>query len=391
MDPRREPLFTRSFGLLLGAHFVQALGFSSMLLLPLYLHHLGASLREIGAIVAAANVSGLLVRPGVGWALDRLGRKPTIYAGTGLLVLGMLGVYLVTDLGLVAYADRLLFGVGVAVLSTAYFTLAADLVPLGRRTEGLALFGISGLLPIGPMAFVRDLDVEPADLRLFFPAVGVVIATSLLLVAPVPEPARPARVAADGSALRALTRAPLAPTWLATLVFAALVATFFAFATVAAESRGVARPAGLWLPYAGGAIGVRLVGARLPDRLGPRNLVAPAIALYAAGFVVASGAVTGASFALAGLLAGLGHGFCFPVLASQAVSRTPTAHRGAAMAGFTALLGLAELAAPPLLGLVGDAANDAFMFAVAAVGASGLLVGWAALEHALGPREPGSI
>ena len=65
--------------------------------------------------------------------------------------------------------------------------------------------------------------------------------------------------------------------WLATVVFAGLVGVFMAFATVTAQSRGVANPAWLWFTYAAGAIGVRLLGAWVPDRIGPANLIAPAV------------------------------------------------------------------------------------------------------------------
>ena len=37
------PLLTRNFGFLVTAHFIQAMGWSSMLLFPLYLAHVGAS------------------------------------------------------------------------------------------------------------------------------------------------------------------------------------------------------------------------------------------------------------------------------------------------------------------------------------------------------------
>ena len=83
------PLITRPFLLLLLAHFLQSLGWTSMILLPLYLDALEASRAEIGAIVAAAQIGGLVSRPAVGWALDTMGRKPTLIIGTVIAVIGM--------------------------------------------------------------------------------------------------------------------------------------------------------------------------------------------------------------------------------------------------------------------------------------------------------------
>ena len=142
------PLFTRNFVALLVAHFLQATGYASLLLLPLYLQHLGASRTEIGLVMATAGVSGLLCRPLVAWGLDGFGRKPTLLIGTALLVVGMALIGGVDRIGWVVYVARAVIGIGIGALFTGYFTFAADVVPVSRRTEGLAIFGISGLVPL---------------------------------------------------------------------------------------------------------------------------------------------------------------------------------------------------------------------------------------------------
>ena len=53
---------------------------------------------------------------------------------------GMALVAAVRSIGFLAYAQRILFGVGAGTILTAYFTYASDLVPERRRTEGIALF-----------------------------------------------------------------------------------------------------------------------------------------------------------------------------------------------------------------------------------------------------------
>lgn len=382
------PLLTRPFLLLVAGHFLQALGYASMLLLPLYLDHLGATNAEIGAIMGAGALGGLVSRPAVGWALDAVGRRPTLVVGTVILSLGMGLVAVVTSTGPLAYVERVVFGVGQGALFTAYFTFAADLVPPSRRTEGIALFGVSGLLPLLVNPFSSQLGVEPAALRWFLPVVGAVIATSLLAVRALPEPrnAATAQPLRAGAVLRSLRAARLAPVWLMTVVFSGVVATFMSFATVTAERRHVPSATLLWLGYPIAAASVRLLGARLPDRLGPGNLVAPAILSYGLALVLVAGAATLPEVIAAGVLAGLAHGYCFPVLVAQVVDRVPDAHRGSGLAMFTALWGVSEIAVAPLLGAFADAHGEAAMFALAAVACAALLGVWAALEHRLGPR-----
>lgn len=387
-EPR---LFTRPFLLLVTGHFLQALGYSSLLLLPLYLEHLGASRAEIGLIMGLGPVGGLLSRPLVAWTLDAFGRRPTLIAGTLFLVGGMLAIYFVRDVGPLIYLDRLVFGVGAGTLFTGYFAWASDVIPPERRTEGIALFGVSGLLPLAFNAFAADVGIAPPDLRVVFAAIGLVVALSLVALAAVPEVPR----AHDAprfevrAVLRSLRQPPLWGVWLATGTFAGLVGLFMSFATVTAAARGVPDPADLWLWYAVGAVGVRSLGSRLPDRVGPANVLAPALGSYVAAFLVTSQATTGVGFQVAGLLAGFGHGYCFPVLVTQVVGRTPAAWRGSAMAMFTATWQLTEFGLPPLLGVVADRRSDAEMYAWAAVGAVALLAVWALLEHRLGERRGG--
>lgn len=359
-----------------------------MLLLPLYLDFLGASRAEIGAVMATASVGGLLGRPLVGWGLDVIGRKPVLLAGTLVLVAGMTSLAFITTMGPAVYVMRVVVGLGAGTLFAAYFTLASDRIPASRRTEGLALFGISGLVPLLVNPFADQIGIEPAQLRWFLPVVGGFVLTSLLFLPGVPDPptSRTPGAVSIRSVFAALGQKRLMPTWTATVVFAGLVAVFMSFATVAAEARGIEKPAMLWATYALGAVSVRAIGAKLPDRVGPIKVGAAALLSYSLGFWLASSAATAGAFAVAGLFAGVGHGYAFPVLAGQVVTRAPDALRGMAVAAFTGLWELARLVLAPGFGALADATSDGTMLQGAAVfGVSGVAV-WLLLERAIGRR-----
>ena len=397
MPPRagaEPPLLTRGLATLMGAHFLQGLGWSSLLLLPLFLGvELGASRTQIGLIMASAGIAGLVVRPIVAWALDGIGRKPTLIVGTVLTALGMAMLIGVDRIGPLLWASRLICGAGMAALFSGYFAFAADIIPARRRTEGLALFGVSGIVPLFVGPFAGELGVEPAALVYFLPAMALVVLLALLPLATVSE----IRQRTDGGVLspraawKALRRPALWPVWLATVLFAGIVVLFMNFVAVTAAARGIERPAIFWLSYGFGAIGVRLLGARLPDRIGPANLIAPALAAQIAAALVVAAATNETAFLVAGALGGLGHGMCFPVLAAQVVARSPDQLRGTAIAAFTALWEVATVALPPVYGAIGDRAGDSAMFSAGAVGAIAAAAIWAALEHRYGlpaPSEP---
>jgi MFS family permease len=119
--------------------------------LPGFLQGLGAGEAHIGRLMAAQALGAILAWPFIGRARDTRGRRVVILAGVSLFVT-VVGLYLSIDaLGPRVYGIRLLDGVAQAATMwyTALFTHAADVVPAERRTEGLAIFGVSGLVPIG--------------------------------------------------------------------------------------------------------------------------------------------------------------------------------------------------------------------------------------------------
>jgi len=332
--------------------------------------------------MGSAAIGGLISRPAVGWALDSWGRKPTLVVGTVILSLGMGLIWFIQAPDAVPYAVRIVFGIGVGAAFTGYFTFAADIVPDERRTEGLALFGISGLVPLAINPIAARVGVSAADLRWFLPLMGVVILASLIPLLLVRErPMQKAQPPTLAAVLAAIKRPRLRPVWLATCTFAGIAKIFMVFATVAAEKRGVPIPADFWLTYAGGAVFVRAFGARLPDRVGPTRLVAPAIALDVTAAIILAYATTTSTLLIAGLLAGLGHGYCFPVLASLVVSRSPDALRGSALAMFTGLWEVTGLVLPPVFGLIADKTSDATMFMTAAAAAGAGMVAWLFAER----------
>ncbi len=374
-----------AFYLLMGGHFLQALGYSSLLLFPLYLEVLGADRAQIGQIMATAALGSLLTRPLAGWALDHIGRKPTLLLGTALLSLSMISTLFIQKIGPFVYGLRLLMGGGIGTLMTAYFTSASDYIPPLRRTEGLAIFGISGLLPLAMNPLVGRLGLSPIDLRAVFPIIGLIIASSALFLIPIQDQRRPPpREAAV--IYRVLLKPKLWPVWWGTIIFAGMVSVYMAFATVSAAQSSEGDPADLWLLYAGTAIGIRLLGARLPDRLGPSNLIVPSIGAYVLAFILAASGERSA-FLLSGVLAGLAHGYGFPILSGQVISRIPAERRGAGMAGFTALWDLSALGLGPLAGSLAEAFGDALMFSGLALAALLGLGLWLSLEQLFAPGE----
>ena len=109
------------------------------MLIPVYGRELGADAFEIGIIISAFSVMTIILRPVVGWALDRFGRRP-------FYVFGMLG-YAVTMV-LFGYSDqvwgmvaaRLMQGASSACVWLAASAIIADVTGEANRAHAFGSF-----------------------------------------------------------------------------------------------------------------------------------------------------------------------------------------------------------------------------------------------------------
>jgi MFS family permease len=348
----RPPLLTGSFVLAALANLMLSLAGFLFVHLPGFLQQLGAAEAKIGRIMAAQALGATLAWPIVGRVMDARGRRVVILTGVALFV-AVVGLYLsIRTLGPLVYGVRLLDGVATMMWYTALFTYAADLVPPQRRTEGLAIFGVSGLIPIGLGAEAGDIILAYATYRelflgaLAFAVLGSICCLPLRDVQPTGiNHGAPAR-----SILATAADRNLLPVWLAAFAFFMAVLALFSFLKTFVIGTGIGSVGGFFGGYAAMAVSLRIFLGWLPDRLGPRRMLGIAMPCYAGGLVVLALANSPLQILMAGLLCGAGHGYTFPVLFSLVVARAHSRERGAATAFFTALDWLGLMLAGPVVG-----------------------------------------
>ncbi len=376
----QEKLFTRPFVLCSLANLTQGLAFNLFLHFPRFLNRLGADDLEIGVLFSLTAIAAIAVRPPVGPIMDLRGRRGVILAG-GVLNSLVCGLYLTVEvIGPWVYALRILHGLAEALLFTSLFTLAADLVPAARRTEGLALFGVSGMLPIALGGLFGDLILRRAGFDALFVAALLFAVTSLLFSLPLFDQPRTRGEAEPSRGFRAaLGQADLLPLWWIGTVFALALASAFAFLRRFVDETGIGTVGGFFAAYAGAAIAVRIFLGWLPDRVGPKRVLFPALGVLALGFLVLAGASEARDVMLAGILCGIGHGYIFPVLFAVVVTRASQADRGSAMAIFTALFDVGWMLGGLLFGALSRSLGFTATYATAAgviVLGTGVFAAW---------------
>lgn len=361
-------LYTPAFWALFFANLTTVASFAAFFLFPLFITEQGGGEGEIGLAMGIFALASTLCRPWVAEGIDRLGRKKSYLVGC-LLMTALPCVYPVF-LGGISWPALLLLraahGVGLAICFTAVFTYVADIIPTERLNEGIGIFGISGLvgMALGPLLAEGVLD--HFGFIAFFLLSASLAAIALALVVPLPESPRSTPHSPDTTSFFTLLRRRkfLVISFLSLLFGFGLAATAN-FVAPLAESRQIPVISFFYLAYSGAAVGIRLLGGRVSDRVGEARMLPWALFITAAGILALIMVKSETTLVLAGLLAGSGHGLLFPSLNTLAIRNEPFELRGKATGIFTGGIDAGNFLGSFLLGLIGDLAGLPSLFAVA--------------------------
>ena len=115
-------------------------------LLPLYLsEHFGATKDIIGLVLSGYTVTALIFRPFSGYLVDSFPRKKVLMICFGLFSIFFAG-YLAAGTLLIFTIVRTLHGGPFGALTVSNSTVAIDVLPSSRRTEGIGYYGMSNNL-----------------------------------------------------------------------------------------------------------------------------------------------------------------------------------------------------------------------------------------------------
>jgi MFS family permease len=345
---------------------------------------LGLSKAMVGVAIAVYSIAALAMRPVVGWSTDRFGRRPSLLIGATLTILGLLAHVVALNLPLFILA-RCILGAGEAFWLVAALSAAADLAPAGRQGESLSLLTLTLYvgLAVGPWMAEAILHLTGS-----FPIVWVVTAAvaaiSLGLAWLVPETA----IAPDRRSKQARPRlihpAGLFPGFVILLGMSGM-AYFLSFLPLYVRTIGLDGASLPLAEYGLIVVGLRVVGARLPDRIGAATLAGSALAASAVGLIVVASIQTVAGLLIGTALFAFGVAFIAPALLSLTVSRVPLEERGTVVGTATLFLDVSFGIAPVVLGAVAEVGGYSLGFLVAGLVSA---VGCLLLIGGSSPRGP---
>ena len=146
-DTAQQRLWNVNYCKVMAANFSLFFAFYVLTpLLPLYLsEHFGATKDIIGLVLSGYTITALLFRPFSGYFVDSFPRKAVLMVCFGAFSIFFAG-YLAASSLLLFTIVRTLHGGPFGALTVANSTVAIDVLPSSRRTEGIGYYGLSNNL-----------------------------------------------------------------------------------------------------------------------------------------------------------------------------------------------------------------------------------------------------
>ncbi|MEM9610920.1 MAG: MFS transporter [Actinomycetota bacterium] len=383
-----DRLLTPHFALVTAAALAVFIGFGATIpLLPRFIEQeFGDGPTTIGVVFGTISLSAIVIRPFAARWGDTLGRRFLIVTGAAIVAVGVaLHATAVSSEMLVPF--RLVMGAGQGMLFVGAATLVNDLAPPHRRGEATSYFSVAvyGGLGVGPLIGELLLDAVGFTtawlLAAGFVAAGVVIALRLPARIGVPErpPAPPTGPLRD----RLAHPAGIGP-GLVLMLGVMPYAAFASYVPGVADEAGLGDAGTIFAVYAATVLTVRLLGARLPDRLGLRVTGTAALTTIGLGMLLLATLQTPIGLHLAAMVYAVGQSLLYPALFAAAVNSVGDDERSRVVATFTMFFDISNGVGGLVLGLAAGAAGRSGAFLFAAVLA---MMGLVALQSLLADRR----
>jgi MFS family permease len=333
-------------------------------LLPRFIEdELGAGELGVGLAIAAFAAAAIAARPMIARLIEARGRRQVMTAGA--LLAGAAGAVSGTVGSLVPLLLlRGVAGVGEAALFVGAATLISDLAPPRRRAEAASYFSVAvfGGLGIGPIIGEAVLGDGRFPLGFVVAAGFTVLAAAMSFAAPNRVLGQPSDGVQPPAKVRFLHPAAVGPGLVLAMGIAAFT-SFSAFMPEHARAVGMGGSAGLFAAYSVVCLVLRMVGARVPERLGPRRSVSIAFTTNAIAFAALAVFAQQWALWLAAVVVGVGMAFQYPSLMALTINRADDHERAAALSSFTMFFEIGTVTGGLLLGTVANIFSKQAAFA----------------------------
>lgn len=362
--PARSSLWSWAYFLLILGAFFEALSFTFLYpVLPRLVTQLDGSATDIGLVMGAFNFISFISRPTAGWLSDRFGRKPLLLIGSIVSSIAVAAISIAPSVGTLVML-RMLHGAAEAAFYVAAATAVTDIAPEDRRAEAVSIFSIAFFAALGFGPWAGDVLLGGGlSSTLILAAASAILATLLTTWIAVPSPAPSAHL----QLVKLFHPAALLPGLLFALSLIGY-AGFTGFIAIYLEQHRISHSGWFFAVYAVTVVGVRILGARIPELLGPRTAAVSAMVAIAIGLAFLGLNPTLLTALLGTIILGIGQAICFPALLAVALERGNEGDRGVIVGTLVGFLDVGVGLGSLIFGIIGESVgyHVAFLAAGAA-------------------------
>lgn len=303
-------------------------------LLPLYLSEtFGANKDTIGMVLAGYTILAIIVRPFSGYVVDNFPRKAVLMVCFFFFVALFAGYIAAGSLVMFAIF-RTLHGAPFGAVTVAASTVAIDVLPSSRRTEGIGYYGLSNNLAmaIGPALAFYMLRVFEGNFTLLFCMSMAISLLGMIMDATIKLPQRdfvPEKSVISLDRFFLLKGSREAICILCYALSFGIVSTYVAI--YAKQELDMSGGTGLFFSlFAAGLIISRLTGAKaLRENKITRNGIIGTV-LSLCGYIVFASVHNPAGIHAAAFIIGLGNGHMYPAFQNMFINLAENCQRGTA-------------------------------------------------------------
>jgi predicted MFS family arabinose efflux permease len=314
-------IITRPFvvGFVLTFFMYFAVGATIPLLPRLVTNGLGGNRGDVGLLAGVFSVAAVLCRPLLS-LVSRRGARTLAFVGSTLAIVGFALMWRVSSMAVLT-VSRIIAAIGEALVWTAFGTLCTAFAPEHRQAEAISLSSVAlffglGVGPLATESLSRSGRFDAAALVPVGAAAGCLVVSFFIRPEWVPPLAdttgrlQAKEIFHPAALLPGLSLGLIILGWSAWNNYVAL----------RADEIGMSNAAILFTVYSGVSLGIRLIGAKLPDRLGLRRCASASAILVASSLVILGWATSAAGLLVGAVVMAVGIAFSFPSLSALALN-----------------------------------------------------------------------
>jgi len=312
-----------------------------------------ASTTMAGLVAGIFIIGALIGRLGIGRIIENAGSKRILVIATGIYIITSALYLAAADLSLLILV-RLVNGMAFGAASTATGTIVAQIIPPGRRGEGIGYYSMGAIIAIALGPFIGVFLIQIAYFKMIFIVSTILAAVSFVISF---IPGEPVYNKADKETreryfrLSGFLEFKVIPISIIIMVIGFSYSGVITFISLFAKEFHLEKAAGFYfLVYSLTVLVSRPFSGRLFDLRGANFVAYPCLILYAVGMLLFSQASGCFTLLSAAVIIGLGYGNFISCSQATAIKAVPVHRMGLATSTFFIFVDLGFGVGPYLLG-----------------------------------------